>query len=92
MILPKGEFMRNLFRILVLAAVLALPNLATAAIGPDPLGTCRTFCLTSGSLPTAVTWSASQSDCCSSTGAPCPPGTTPRPASWNNNFCTGIFG
>ena len=83
--------MRNLIRTFALAVVLTLPTLSAVTAGPSPLGTCRTFCFVPGSFPpTAVTWSTSQSNCCSSTGAPCPPGTNPRPISWNNNLCTGL--
>lgn len=78
--------MRNLFRAFGLSAVLVTTVLSTSATA-DTLGTCRTRCTKSGSLPTSVTWTTTAQDCCSGTTNPCPAGYTPIPTSWNGMRC-----
>jgi hypothetical protein len=77
--------MNNLLRALALSTVLTLAALSASSAAP--FGTCRTFCYGSSGLPTSVTWGATQAECCEGTSNPCPPGTTPRPISWNNLRC-----
>lgn len=73
--------MKAMLRALGLVAVLACAVLSTASA--DVVGTCKTDCLSISPFSyTHVTWSATQSDCCSGAVNPCPPGATAHPFSW----------
>jgi len=69
-------------------AVPAVP----AGVSPAPLpvaigtglGTCHTFCAGGGTLQ-FVNWTTTSSQCCSGTGATCPPGTTQGASSFQPN-------
>lgn len=76
--------MRNLLRTLALITGLTLAAFSSSVAAT--LGTCRTFCIGS-TPPAAVTWTATSEQCCGGTTNPCPPGTTPRPISWNGLRC-----
>jgi hypothetical protein len=69
-------------------AVSAVP----AGVSPAPqpvwlasnLVTCHTFCSGGGSFQ-FVTWVTTESECCSGTDAPCPPGSTEGSSSFQPN-------
>lgn len=72
--------MKNMLRASGLVTVLALTALSTASAQVS--GTCRTRCNT-GSVPfTSVYRTTTQSECCSVTYNPCPPGSTLVYSTW----------
>ncbi|MBW8873967.1 MAG: hypothetical protein JF614_03315 [Acidobacteria bacterium] len=75
--------MKTLLRTSGLVALLSLTALATArgARISSSFGTCRTTCVGSGSFTTA-SWQTTESQCCSGTVNPCPPGMTPGASSF----------
>lgn len=72
--------MKNILRASGMVAALALTAISTAQ-AQFP-GTCRTTCSSSSGSFTSVTWSTTQSRCCSFTPNPCPPGSIPLISSW----------
>jgi hypothetical protein len=78
--------MKTLLRTSGLVAALALASFATARGAFPQNGTCTTFCYnpTTHTL-SQVNWQTTESQCCSGTFNPCPPGTTPRGASFLPN-------
>jgi hypothetical protein len=62
---------------LVAALIFTVLTAGSAAI-TNPYGTCRTFCYNpSTGTRTQVSTQTTQSQCCSETYNPCPPGATP---------------
>jgi len=79
--------MKNLLRVSVLTAAVALTALLPARA--IPLVNCDTACRTLGVLKaTHVFWSTSAGQCCEMTGAPCPAGTVPSNSSYTYG---GVF-
>ena len=77
--------MKNLLRTSGLVAALALASFATAH-GIQQNGTCTTYCYNSTTHTLSqVNWQTTESQCCSGTVNPCPPGSTPRSASFLPN-------
>lgn len=76
--------MKNLLRVSVLTAAVALTALLPARA--IPLVNCETACFNSGGVPkfTHVFWSTTASQCCSLTGAPCPAGAVPTSSSYTS--------
>lgn len=72
--------MKNVLRASGVVAAFALTALSTA--NAQLPGTCRTRCSTGAPPFTTVTWSASESACCSGTRNPCPAGSTPVFSTW----------
>lgn len=80
--------MKTPLRTFALAAALALSALAMTghAILPPPNGTCRTICYNpSTQTISQVSWSTTESVCCSGTVNPCPAGSVPRTSSFQPN-------
>jgi hypothetical protein len=77
--------MKTLLRTSGLVAALALASFATAH-GIQQNGICTTFCYNAATHTLSqVSWQTTQSQCCSGTFNPCPPGTTPGGASFQPN-------
>jgi hypothetical protein len=69
--------MKTLLRPLGLMAALALAVFTMAGSASSAFGTCTTLCLVSGTHTfTRVVVQTSESQCCSSSYDPCPPGST----------------